>query len=103
VPLSPIAPIVAVAPKLPQGNDKKPAQAKDLATKAKAVPAKKPLPPNLQAVQQAINAIHGHWAYMNADYQQALDLMKKANEDGLVIARVQALAGDAKGAIAAVQ
>ena len=32
---------------------------------------------------------------MNADYKQALDLMKKANEDGLVIARVQALAGAA--------
>lgn len=80
------------------------ADTKTVTGKSKAMPpAKKPVSPNKQPIENAIAAIKGHWAYMVGDYKQALELMRKSGEDALIIARTQSLAGDTKGAIAAVQ
>jgi peroxiredoxin/tetratricopeptide (TPR) repeat protein len=90
---------------VPDDSGKKPKSADPQGKpgKGKGSAGKKLPSPVQQALQQAIHAIHGHQAYLSCDYQTALDLMRKAGEDGLAIARLQCLAGDTKGAIAAVQ
>jgi peroxiredoxin len=85
------------------GKKTKPADPQGKPGKGKGSAGKKPPSHVQQALQQAIDAIHGHQAYLAGDYQAALDLMRKAGEDSLAIARLQCLAGDTKGAIAAVQ
>lgn len=87
----------------PQGQPGKGSQPKGQFGKGKGGPTKKSVSPAKQSLEQAIAAIKGHWAYMNGDYKSALELLRKANEDALLITRMQALAGDTKGAVTAAQ
>jgi len=69
----------------------------DKAKKAKAKPA------DLTAIEQIIASVKGHRAFADGDYKEAFTQFKKANEDQLVQARVQALAEDTDNAVKAAQ
>lgn len=58
------------------------------AKKAKAKAA------DITTIEQNIAAVKGHEAFANGDYKEAHALLKKAGEDQLVLARIQAILGE---------
>jgi peroxiredoxin len=97
-----------------QAEAKKQAEEKQKAEAVKkAAAAKKPKPkpkPRPSAatvlrrnIEKAIAAIDGHRALAERDYAAALPLLKKAGEDAVPLARVQALSGDHDGAVKATE
>jgi len=80
------------------GEDEPPApETKE--TKAKIAAAKK----KRSGIEKAINRVKGHRELAKGNHKEALALLRKGGEDSVILARVQALSGDYKGAIAAIE